>query len=242
MTNPARALCLIIFSSIHVAGCAVNERDVWREPHLTPVGAGIVQPAIDIPVSAKPIHASYHGNSFWQDSSADLFRDQRAMNVGDVVTVKISIKDRATIDNNSKRSRDATNELDADMAFGVSTKGYSTQASGMLGTAIDSSSTHKGKGEIERSERIDLLIAAIVTDLLPNGNLIIAGSQEVRVNFEVRVLSVTGVVHPRDIGANNTVSYERIAEARISYGGRGRLTEVQQPGWGQQVIDNLSPF
>src|SRR5690606_33676050 len=190
----------------------------------------------------KPIRASYHGNSFWQDQSADLFRDQRAMTVGDVVTVKISIKDRATIDNNSKRSRDATNDLDASLAYGIASKGYSTQGSGTVGTAIDASSTHQGKGEIERSERIDLLVAAVVTDVLPNGNLIIAGSQEVRVNFEVRVLSVTGIVHPHDIGANNAVSYERIAEARISYGGRGRLTEVQQPGWGQQLVDNISPF
>lgn len=215
---------------------------MFREPHLTPVGAGIVQPAIDIPVSAPPIRASYHGNSFWQDSSSDLFRDQRAMNVGDVVTVKISIKDRATIENDSERSREATNDLDASLGYGIATKGYSTNGTGSLGTAVDSSSTHKGKGEIDRSERIDLLVAAIVTDLLPNGNLIIAGSQEVRVNFEVRVLSVTGIVHPRDIGADNTVSYERIAEARISYGGRGRLTEVQQPAWGQQLIDNISPF
>lgn len=215
---------------------------MFREPHLTPVGAGIVQPAIDIPVSAPPIQASYHGNSFWQDSSSDLFRDQRAMNVGDVVTVKISIKDQATIENDSERSREATNDLDASLGYGVASKGYSTDGTGTLATAIDSSSTHKGKGEIERSERIDLLVAAIVTDLLPNGNLIIAGSQEVRVNFEVRVLSVTGIVHPRDIDAENTISYERIAEARISYGGRGRLTEVQQPGWGQQLIDNISPF
>lgn len=220
----------------------MDRRDMFVEPHLTPVGAGIAQPAIDIPVSGPPIRASYRGNSFWQDTSADLFRDQRAMAVGDVVTVKISIKDRATLENDSERSRKATNDLDASIAYGMSSAGYTGNVSGNLGTGIDSSSTHKGKGEIERSERIDLLVAAIVTDVLPNGNLIIAGSQEARVNFEVRVLSVTGIVHPRDIGADNTISYERIAEARISYGGRGRLTEVQQPGWGQQLIDNVSPF
>jgi flagellar L-ring protein precursor FlgH len=215
---------------------------MFREPHLTPVGAGVVQPAVDIPVSGPPIPAAYHGNSFWQDSSADLFQDQRAMAVGDVVTVKISIKDRAQLENDSERSRDATNDLAANFAYGMSSAGYTGSVSGNLGTGVDSSSTHKGKGEIERSERIDLLVAAIVTDVLPNGNLIIAGSQEVRVNFEVRVLSVTGIVHPRDIDAGNTISYERIAEARISYGGRGRLTEVQQPAWGHQLIDNISPF
>lgn len=242
MTIATRALCLVVFGAVQCAGCAVHREDMFREPHLTPVGAGINQPATYIPVSAPPPQTSYRGNSFWQDSSADLFRDQRAMKVGDVVTIKISIKDRATLENDTKRSRDATNDLDASFGYGLSTKHYSTSATGSLGTAIDSSSTHKGKGEIERSERIDLLVAAIVTDVLPNGNLIIAGSQEVRVNFEVRVLSVTGIVHPRDIGPDNTISYERIAEARISYGGRGRLTEVQQPAWGQQLIDNISPF
>lgn len=242
MITTLRARILILFCALQCAGCAVNPRDMWREPHLTPVGAGVVQPAIDIPVSAKPIRASYHGNSFWQDESADMFRDQRAMNIGDVVTVKISIKDRATMENDSERSRDATNDLNAGFDYSAATPGYTGTASGDIGTAIGAKSTHKGKGEIDRSERIDLLVAAVVTDLLPNGNLIIAGSQEVRVNFEVRVLSVTGIVHPRDIGADNIVSYERIAEARISYGGRGRLTEVQQPAWGQQLIDNISPF
>lgn len=242
MITPSRAFCFAVLGAFTLGGCAVDREDMFREPRLTPVGAGINQPATAIPVTPPPTRASYHGNSFWRDSSSDLFRDQRAMVVGDVVTVKIQIKDRAQLENDTERSREATNDLDAAVGYGIDSKHYSTNATGSLNTAVDSSSTHKGKGEIDRSERIDLLVAGIVTDVLPNGNLIIAGSQEVRVNYEVRVLSVTGIVHPRDIGADNTISYERIAEARISYGGRGRLSEVQQPAWGQQLIDNFSPF
>ena len=107
---------------------------------------------------------------------------------------------------------------------------------------LDAKTSSKGEGAITRSESIELLVAAVVTDVLPNGNLVISGTQEVRVNFEVRVLSVAGVLRPRDIATDNTVSYDKIAEARISYGGRGRITEVQQPGWGQQIVDLLAPF
>ena len=98
------------------------------------------------------------------------------------------------------------------------------------------------QGAIERSESINLLVAAVVTDVLPNGNLLISGTQEVRVNYEVRVLTVAGIVRPRDISTDNTVSYDKIAEARISYGGRGRITEIQQPAWGQQIIDAIAPY
>jgi flagellar L-ring protein precursor FlgH len=107
---------------------------------------------------------------------------------------------------------------------------------------VGSTTKTKSEGDIQRSERIELLVAAVVSDVLPNGNLVISGSQEVRVNFELRILNVAGIVRPVDIAADNTISYDRIAEARIAYGGRGRLMEVQQPPWGQQLVDDLSPF
>jgi flagellar L-ring protein FlgH len=81
-----------------------------------------------------------------------------------------------------------------------------------------------------------------VTQVLPNGNLVVQGRQELRVNFEVRELQITGVIRQQDISSTNTVSYTKLAEARISYGGRGQLTDVQQPRYGQQLLDIIAPF
>lgn len=133
-------------------------------------------------------------------------------------------------------------ELNQSMNYDLKTDHYAAAGSGSLGGASAGKSNSTGKGGVTRSESIDLVIAAVVTEVLPNGNLLIQGAQEVRVNFEVRELTVAGIVRPRDVSTDNSVSYERIAEARISYGGRGRITEVQQPAWGQQIIDALSPF
>ena len=237
---------LIGFSILLVAaamgGCANDVADFNRQPALTAVGSGLLAERVSLP--AEPLTAPTYrpGNSIWQDTSADLFKDPRARKIGDVVTVKILIKDKATLDNNSKRSRDAKNEFKPELAYDIDVGKLVTKGAGSIDAKVDSSTSTDSKGGITRSESIDLLVAAVVTGVLPNGNLIISGSQEVRVNFEIRELSVAGIVRPRDISTENTVAYDKIAEARISYGGRGRITEVQQPAWGQQLFDLLTPF
>jgi flagellar L-ring protein precursor FlgH len=237
---------LIGFSLLLVAaamgGCANDVADFNRQPALTAVGSGLLAERVSLP--AEPLTAPTYrpGNSIWQDTSADLFKDPRARKIGDVVTVKILIKDKATLDNNSKRSRDAKNEFKPELAYDIDVGKLVTKGAGSIDAKVDSSTSTDSKGGITRSESIDLLVAAVVTGVLPNGNLIISGSQEVRVNFEIRELSVAGIVRPRDISTENTVAYDKIAEARISYGGRGRITEVQQPAWGQQLFDLLTPF
>jgi flagellar L-ring protein precursor FlgH len=225
-----------------LGGCGFNPREINREPYLTPVGAGLK--AERVPISSEPAPVPHYrpGNSFWQDSGADLFRDTRAMKIGDVVTVKIAIKDKASLDSTSERSRDSKRNLNFDLNYNMNTPITKGKGDGTVASAVDSKTTTKGEGAVSRSESIELLVAAVVTGILPNGNLVISGSQEVRVNYEVRVLSVAGVVRPRDISTDNIVSYDKIAEARISYGGRGRISEVQQPAWGQQVLDILLPF
>lgn len=222
-------------------GCT-NVRDFGHEPAMSPVGSGIYAYRTPLPQAAfpGPTDPSYH--SLWDDSRANLFQDPRAAKVGDILTVKIRINDKATLDNSSSRKRNSGAGLTGSYDYSVHsvTGDKAGDGDGKLNLGANSSAT--GTGTIDRSEKIDLSVAAVVTEVLPNGNLLISGSQEVRVNFELRILNVTGIVRPRDISTGNTIDYEKIAEARISYGGRGRITEVQQPRWGQQVLDAVAPF
>jgi len=233
---------LIVMCCALLGGCVDQIKQIGREPALSPVGAGLKPHRVAIVSEAPPRDTYRRGNSFWQDSSADLFRDPRAMRVGDVMTVKISIRDKASLDNTSERKRDSGRSLNFDTSYGLNYPFLKGQGDGKIDSSTNSGTTTKGQGAITRSESIELLVAAVVAEVLPNGNLVISGTQEVRVNQEVRVLSVAGVVRPRDIATDNTISYDKIAEARISYGGRGRMTEIQQPGWGHQLMDLILPF
>jgi flagellar L-ring protein precursor FlgH len=220
---------LAIAALLSLAGCVDQVRDLAREPALTPVGAGLRPDRVAIlnePPLPPPQRTS---RSLWQDTSV-------------VVTVKISIRDKANLDNTSERKRDSKRNLDFDTKYDLNLPFIKGTGDGKLDANVNSGTSTKGQGAITRSESIELLVAAVVSDVLPNGNLVISGTQEVRVNYELRVLSVAGVVRPRDIATDNTISYDKIAEARISYGGRGRITEVQQPGWGHQLFDLISPF
>jgi flagellar L-ring protein precursor FlgH len=236
-----RPAFLVLLPALAV-GCATDPRDIGRAPALTAVGSGLQADRVAMPAEAATPVEYKPGNSIWQDSSANLFRDPRAHKIGDVVTVKISINDKATLDNNSKRSRDSKANFQPTLTYDVNLGTLTSTGDLTIDGTIDSGTSTDSKGGITRSEKVDLLVAAVVTGVLPNGNLIISGSQEVRVNFEVRELTVAGIVRPRDIATDNTISYDKVAEARISYGGRGRITEVQQPGLGQQLFDILTPY
>ncbi|MET0576247.1 MAG: flagellar basal body L-ring protein FlgH [Mesorhizobium sp.] len=219
-----------------LAGCASNN-EIGIPPRMSAVGTGVgaAQSVYTYPEQpAAPVKRF----SLWDDRQSRLFTDRRAFLAGDILTVRISIKDRAKFKNESERSRTANRSLG--FSAGLEWDGYKTSGKG--DADIHSGTESAGAGATERSEAIDLLVAAVVTEVLPNGNLMIQGSQEVRVNAELRILTIAGIVRPSDIGGENTISYERIAEARISYGGRGRLTEVQQPPYGQQFLDNVLPF
>ena len=227
-----------------LTGCAGQFKDIGRAPKMSAVGSGLKREAINVPTARPPDRYVSSTGSIWQDTSADLFRDPSARHMGDTLTVRISIKDKASLNSSSDRSREATRDFNFGLDYDFGFAGWSLTRNGPASgsTDIDAGSTHKGEGETKREEKIDLVLAAVVTDVLPNGNLVVRGSQEVRVNYEVRILTVAGIVRPRDIEQDNSISYDKIAEARISYGGRGRISEVQQPGIGQQILDVITPF
>lgn len=221
-----------------LGGCAADVRDIGRAPHMSAVGAGLHTPAELPPTFDVAGIARTPTKSLWDERSGDLFRDARAAKVGDLITVVISMNDSATLGNNTNRSRDAAFGTKFESSVTLPMHSHKVDGNGSAG----SSSSSKGQGAIDRSEKIQFQVAVVVTEVLPNGNLLISGSQEMRVNFELRELTVTGIVRPRDVSRDNTISYEKVAEARISYGGRGRLSEVQQPALVHQILDLIKPF
>ena len=183
--------------------------------------------------------------SLWSAGPRSLFGDRRAQTVGDIVTVLIEIEDEASISNTTTRTRTGSEELEIPNLLGAgSIADRIFPGADVLNPAVslDSSSSSNGAGSVSRNESVDLRVAATVIDVLPNGHLLVTGNQEVRVNFELRDLQVAGVIRPEDISRRNTITYDKIANARISYGGRGQISDLQQPRIGQQVLDAVSPF
>jgi len=183
--------------------------------------------------------------SLWRSGSRAFFKDQRAAQVGDIVTIVVSTTDTADVENASSETKNGGETMGTPNMLGLE-----TMLPKLLGKAISpsslvsatSTSTAAGTGKIKRNETVALRLAGVVTQVLPNGNLVVAARQEMRVNSELRELEVSGVIRPQDIASDNTVNHDRMAEARISYGGRGQLTNIQTPRYGQQVLDILLPF
>lgn len=236
--------------ALSLAGCGNTLERIARvgeEPPLTPIENPTAQTAykpVSLPMPA-PIEETRQPNSLWRQGSRAFFKDQRASRVGDILTVVIEINDEASLDNTTSRSRTADESAGLDNLLGYETWinnlfDESAVPSELVNADSDSNTT--GDGSVERTEEIDLRMAAIITQVLPNGNLVVQGTQQVRVNFEMRNLSVQGVIRPEDITAVNEVPYDKIAEARIAYGGEGVISDIQQPRYGQQIYDILFPF
>jgi len=237
------ALAIIAFAPL--AACS-TVTEVVRGPQLTPVGypaALIPQEQVILPMAQPPQPAN--ANSLWKVGARTFFGDQRAARVGDILTVQIDIDDSARTQNTTTTSRTSGQTMGVPHLFGLeSSLGKMLPGGFDPSAAIETASTSNkaGAGAVTRSEKISLTIAAVVTGVLPNGNMIIQGTQEVLTNGELRRLTVSGIVRPEDISAANTIRHTQIAEARIAYGGRGDISRAQKTPAGQGLVEAFSPF
>ena len=230
-----------------LTGCAAIDRikQLGEPVALAPIDNPTAKPGykpVQMPMPT-PQPASYNPNSLWRNGSRAFFNDQRAHIVGDILTVKVNINDTAQFQDQTQLSRTSTEDTEITNFIGANTIGNAAKAvlPGSILTASGNSQMN-GQGNINRNDQLVTNVAAVVTQLLPNGNMVIEGKQEVRLNTEVRELIVSGVVRPEDIQSDNTIELPKIAEARLAYGGRGTLTNIQTERWGQQVVDVALPF
>jgi flagellar L-ring protein FlgH len=236
----------LLAAAVALAGCS-RLSEIGSAPALSDINNPGQNPearVVSMPMP-RPSATDQVPSSLWRSGSREFFRDPRAKQVGDLLTVIINISDQAQLQNQSQRSRTNSESEKMPNLFG-----FESRLPAVLPDAVDpaklvdlgSASSSAGNGTIQRNERIAMRVAAVVTEVLPNGNFVIAGRQEVRVNYELRELRIAGVIRPEDVTNTNTIDYDKIAEARITYGGRGQITDVQQPRYGQQALDIILPF
>ncbi len=255
-------LTIVALAASGLAACG-NTFDRLSELGQGPALSQIKNPAdtnakVTMPTPPRLDDDGRAGASLWRTGARQFFKDNRANQIGDIVTVIVDItNESADFSNTSTRSR--TNSESADVSSQI--LGYGTQSllerlpgnnrTPMTGTSatnpislggLSSATSNNGTGRIQRAETVSLRVAAIITQVLPNGNYVVSATQEVRVNFEARILKLAGVIRPQDITSANTIKQDQLAEARIAYGGKGQITDFQQPRWGQQLFDIVAPF
>ena len=238
-----------ISAALALSGCGGLQRlsEIGRPPALTATADPTADPSWR-PVSMPTPHmeaSAEGGNSLWRSGSRAFFKDQRASKVGDIITVLVNIADTAALQNNSSGERKSAETMGMPNLFGLEglLPGMIAKAlnvSNLVSTASDGQNT--STGQIARNETVTLRVAGVITQVLPNGNMVVSARQQMEVNSELRDFQVTGVIRPQDIASDNTIPHDRMAEARIIYGGRGQLTNYQTPRIGQQVLDAVLPF
>lgn len=245
-----RSACLALLL-LGLGGC--GSLDHFQKPpdmsapgqlHAIPPGGDPIDPlAIARRQRPDETEATMAG-SLWRPGSRSFFRDQRARAVGDLLTVEIEIDHSVSFDNQTQLQRASTQSLGASSLLGAQGMLSRLVRGATAGSLVDvnGGSTSNGQGQIQRAEKIKLQVAATVVRRMPSGNLEIAGSQEIRVNDELRELQLRGMIRPEDIQFNNRIASDKIAEARIVYGGRGISSDMQRPAWGQQILQRVLPF
>jgi len=241
--------CFIIFLGLILASCSgtlERFKRVGKAPDFAKLEVPIDEEQLS-PAEKEEINKAHvrKTNSLWQPGATSFFRDNRAWKVGDILRVKVNITDKATLANSTKQSRNSGETADVTEAFGkkraiLATIGMAKDATSLLNVAGKRDTS--GSGNINRQETISTQVAVLVRQVLPNGNLVIEGHQEVRVNSELREVKIAGIIRSKDIGSDNSIDSNQIAEARISYGGRGVVSDMQQPRIGSQIADIIAPF
>jgi flagellar L-ring protein precursor FlgH len=238
----AAATLVLSLGTLPLGACSTVAETV-RGPQMS----AVAYPAKLMPVKqefsepAGPASA----NTLWRTGARAFFHDQRAHRVGDILTVLVNVNDNATVSNETATDRTSSTDNGITHLFGLeSSIGKILPGSPDPAHLVQTggATSHDGKGSVSRSEAVSLTIAAVVTAVMPNGNMMIQGRQEVRVNQELRELTVADIVRPEDITAANTIRHEQIAEARVSYGGRGSISRVQKVPVGQALVEQFSPF
>ncbi len=240
---------IAVVAALDLSACNMLNRlsEIGDEPKITDIQNPTTQPTyqpVTMPMPA-PVIAERQPSSLWRPGARAFLKDQRANNVGDVVTVVINVNESAQISNETKSARTS-----AETAQATNFLGIESELNKVLPDAVNpaslvntgSTSANDGNGSVNRSEQVTLSVAATITQVLPNGNLVVQGRQEMRINYEVRDLQVAGVIRPQDISAINTIPFDQIAEARLSYAGHGQISDKQQPRYGEQIFDVLFPF
>jgi len=243
-----RSVFLVVMAAFSLGGCGALQRmsEIGRPPEMTRPSDPTKDPSwrsMTMPMPA-PQEAPAEANSLWRHGSRAFFRDQRAAQVGDIVTVLVNITDAADMKNQTTTGRTGSEQMGVPSLFGLESRipkiFKDATAANLVSVNSDGSTT--GTAAIKRNETVTLRLAGVITQVLANGNLVVSARQEVRVNGELRELTVAGVIRSQDIASDNTVHHDRMAEARIAYGGRGQLTYAQAPRFGQQLLDILLPF
>lgn len=242
----------LAFAALSASGCVSRLGEVANGPTMSPPGAArealpaLAPERVALARTVAPLDEEEGASgSLWRSGPSSLFGDRRARTMGDIVTVVVEFDEEAEIQNRTQRTRDAAEGLSVPNFFGLQTLAEKVlPGDTTLNPAIEASSNtaNNGTGSIRRQEKLTLRVAATVVQVLPNGHLVIAGNQEVRVNRELRDLQVAGVIRPEDISRRNTITYEKIADARVLYGGRGTISDIQEPRYGQRALDAVLPF
>ncbi len=249
-TAPALRLAAVLLAASALSGCGdtfSRLSEIGDGPKLTTTANPTARPdyrPVTMPMPAPEV-VDENPNSLWRAGARAFFKDHRAKAVGDIITVKLNLSEKAKLENKTTRTRNDSEDTDVTKLLGLEAEFTKILPQAITPASVmsfGSASETEGDGTINRSEEVSFTMAAVVTQILPNGALVIMGRQEMRINSELREMMVTGVIRPEDISSDNEITHDKIAEMRVAYGGRGTLSELQRPRWGTQLWDIIFPF